>query len=407
MRSARMAVWVGVSASLVAGCHGDGGDSGGPEGPGRDFRPCGDQAVWYHSTPLGVSPSDILAIEPLGHVIAPGHTWPADHVYLTPRRPGDGTSLPVRAMGAMRVWQIDVNTHQYVTGPRYTDFSIRFSPCREIEGFFHHVQALVHPALLAALAADEAAVCHETTFDNGEFQGSCKHRMAVDLTEGEVLGMAGGPGVQGNIDFGAYDTRTSLAFANPARVSEDVAHPRFDYLRVVCPLDAFDPVTREALSSRLGALSSVQNTVALAPRTAEPACGTIMQDVPGTAQGIWALDGQAGIADVGRHLALVHDNFDPRRAVLASGGGPLGIHETRFLPRPDGLVDRDFAAVVWGGPRGADGAETIYCYDLVSGPNHAGSLILQMTAADSLRAESRTAGCTAPLAFTAPVIYRR
>jgi hypothetical protein len=218
-----------------------------------------------------------------------------------------------------------------------------------------------------------------------------------------VLGSAGGPGVQANIDFGAYDTRTTLAFANPGRVSEDVAHPRFDYLHVTCPLDAFDPDTGAALAARLGGITSVQNMLTLAPRTVAPACGTIMQDVPGTAQGIWALEGKAGISDVDRHLTLVHDNFDPARAVLASGGGPLGIHESRFVPRPGGVVDRDFAAVVWRG----DGSDAVHCYDLVGGPATTGSVIVQMIAADGLQAEYRTTPCGASAAFTTPVIYRR
>lgn len=393
-----------VLGLLMAACQGGGGGGGagggGPQGPGADYRPCGDQAVWYHVTPFGNTPEDILAIEPLGHVIAPGHTWPSDHLYLTPRTPA--SPQPVRAPGDIRVWQVDVLTHQHANGPRYTDYSLRFSPCRELQGFFHHVHALVHPALLAAVAGGRGD-CTEMTFENGEYQSYCRNDTAIDVLGGEMLGTASGPGVQANIDFGAYDTRTpTLGFANPHRVSESVDQARFDYLHVVCPLDAFEPDTRAALTARLGGISSTQSGLGLTPRTLGPLCGTTMQDLPGTAQGIWALEGQGGIADVSRHLALVHDNFDPTRGVLASGGGPVGIRQSRFVPAADGVVNRDFSAVVWKG----DGSDAVHCYDLV-GATSQGSVMLQLTSATSLQAEYRPAGCTAPAQFVAPATYRR
>jgi hypothetical protein len=397
-----------LTVALAGACGGGAADEkGGPAGPGADFPSCGAEPVWYHTTPFGQTEADILAIEPLGHIIAPGHTWPSDHLYLTPVA-GVAAPLPVRAPGPVRVWQIDVLTHQYVNSPRFTDYTIRFSPCRELQGYYHHVKTLVHPALLAALAAaDKKQACSESTFENGEYQGYCKHSVRVDIAEGEVLATATGPGFQNNIDFGAYDMRAPLqGFANPARISSGNGQASFDYLHVACPLDAFAPTLRAALTAKLGGLgSSTSGTTGLVPRTAAPTCGTIMQDLPGTAQGIWARDGQGGIADSGQHLALVHDNFDPGRAVLASGGGPLGIRQSAFVPRPAGVVNRDFAAVGFQG----GGADLIYCYEVVASgaAPGGGSVLLQMTSASSLQAEYRAGDCTAPAVFAAPVTYRR
>jgi hypothetical protein len=46
-------------------------------------------------------------------------------------------------------------------------------------------------------------------------------------------------------------------------------------------------------------------------RTAEPVCGQLMQDVPGSAQGRWYM-GSSDMDD--RNLALVHDNVIPTLA---------------------------------------------------------------------------------------------
>jgi hypothetical protein len=378
----------------LAGCGDHGGGGLAPEGPG-DYRSCGGTAVWYGTAPI--PPADLVNIEPLGHVIAPGHTWPSDHVYLN-LRPG-GPETPVRAPGSARVWQLAVNTHRYVGGELYTDYTLRFSPCRELEGYFHHVKRLSHAALLA-LAAGPFDRCDEHSADNGEYQKSCTRHVGVDVAEGDVLGVVGGGPPSVNIDFGAYDTRIApLGFANPARVSESPAMPRWDYLRVVCPLDAFAPAPRGSLEALLGAWTGT-----LQPRRAEPRCGTVMQDVPGTAQGIWASAGFAGPWDNAHQLALVRDNFDPARLILATGGGPLGIHERRFAPRDAGLVDRDFADV-----RFVAGNHPVHCYDVPStGASPGGRLLVALEAATILRAEVQAGGCAGDLSFTAAVVrYER
>ncbi len=384
----------GFSVFIAAGIFGfalsRGGDDSerdGPHGPGAGFRPCGSTEVWYHTSPLGSSADDIASIEPLGHIFVPGHTWPSDHIYIN--LPPSATSLPVRAPGAVRVWELSELTHRYVGGPLYTDYTLRFSPCAELEGYFHHVRKLVNPELVA-LASAPFENCSEFTAENGEYQKYCSRQIKVDVPEGEILGEVGGP-LSMTFDFGAYDTRIPpLAFVNPRRFSES-DRPSWDYLRTVCPLDAFESTLRSALSKKIS-------------RTAAPVCGTIMQDLAGTAQGSWASAGYKSPSDISNQLALVHDNFDPTFAVLATGGGPVGIHYLRFKPKSDGLVDRDFLSVIY-----KVGDNPIYCYNLPPGNDQGGRVILQMTSATALKAELQQGQCSASgYSFSSmAVVYER
>ena len=119
-------------------------------------------------------------------------------------------------------------------------------------------------------------------------------------------------------------------------------------------------------------------------RTAPPLCGTIDQDVPGTAQGDWY---HAGSPDSPEdpHLALAHDNVVVSSGVFSSGTsipGLQGLGTLLFSPAHSGRVQREFSEVV------ADGNE--YCYD--SFTNLVGSiLVLKMPDAFSLQIEKQTA----------------
>ena len=238
------------------------------------------------------------------------------------------------------------------------------------------MRTLVNPELVA-LASAPFENCTEFTTENGEYQKYCSRKVSIDVQEGEILGEVGGP-LSTTFDFGAYDTRVPpLKFINPRRFSEN-ERPSWDYLHTVCPLDAFDITLRDALTQKIS-------------RTAVPVCGSIMQDIDGTAQGIWAGDGYKDQSDISKQLALVHDNNGPTFAVLATGGGPIGIRYLRFMPEPEGFIDRDFSEVVYR----RKGVNSVYCYDLPPAVDPGGRILIQMTSATSLKAEFQPNRCFA------------
>ena len=144
------------------------------------------------------------------------------------------------------------------------------------------------------------------------------------------------------------------------------------------------------------ALLGINSGAVLIPRTAPPVCGTIMQDIPGTAQGDWYKPGASDIPE-DPHLALIHDNVSPSTAVFSvgtSGPGPTGA--ACIFPKSvaDGTrINYDFNLV------GADGQ--IYCYEgfywgaRTMGPIPALTgriFLLQLVDSANLRVEMQGAG---------------
>ena len=128
------------------------------------------------------------------------------------------------------------------------------------------------------------------------------------------------------------------------------------------------PEVREALLPLLGGRG--------AQRTVAPLCGTIMQDMVGTAQGRWFFDGSE---HEDPHLALAHDNVDPGIGNLSIGtslpGTPAGVYD--FVPEPAGRVNADFPRVT------ADG--TTWCYS--PRVNRGLHFLVQLVSASRLRIE--------------------
>lgn len=109
------------------------------------------------------------------------------------------------------------------------------------------------------------------------------------------------------LDYGGADRRVpELAFVNPT--CSYGGNQSFGENHTICPVDYFVPTVANAVRARLG-----RNGVM---RAMPPVCGTLMQDVPNSAQGRWYFDNT--VRD-DPHLALAHDNGDPRLGVISSG----------------------------------------------------------------------------------------
>jgi hypothetical protein len=83
-----------------------------------------------------------------------------------------------------------------------------------------------------------------------------------------------------------------------------------------------------------------------------------MQDLPGTAQGIWYRAGAPSLPE-DPHLALAHDNVDPTLAVISVGTSVTGLSAGAygFTLASSGRANRDFTAVV---------PAAVYCWDLTN-----------------------------------------
>ena len=298
--------------------------------------------------------SDLLGIVPLGNLAPPGHTFPTQHLYFFIRRAGPDpvdfnqppASVPVFSPG--HVWVTSVATSEHLSAsPPFIDYSLRFMPCNQFTGYFIHVQAL-SDELLEGIGSLAEGRC-ETYSTGGDDFRRCEKRVMVEVQAGEIIGTTGRSG-QNALDFGAYDSRVPpLAYANPSRHRS--SPDGFDQLHLVCAVDRFTPDVRDQLRERLGDHGGAGR------RTAEPLCGQVEQDEPGTTQGKWYLSGTVNSSPEDPHIALVHDNLDPSTGAFSIGTSVPSIQPGvyHFSPRESGTVNLDFTRV--------NAIEEVYCYD--------------------------------------------
>jgi hypothetical protein len=289
--------------------------------------------------------TDISTVTPLGNLNPPGHVHPTDHMYFyAPPLVGGTLAVPLVSPGSVVVSEITLNRRSVGGVPTNEDYGLTFAACADVRMAFAHVTELA-PSFAANVGAVDGS-CDAPYVTGGVTSQQCRKRLRVQLEAGEPIGKTGGP-MQGGLDFTALDRRVSLPFVNPER-SWGASSP-FGQNQAACPLDYFVPSVAASLRARLGRPGF--------PRTVEPICGEVMQDVAGTAAGRWFRVGVTSAQD-DSHLALVHDNVDPTRGVFSVGTSvpsmPSGTYS--FTPTVEGRVNLDFQRVTTVG--------TTYCYQI-------------------------------------------
>lgn len=296
-----------------------------------------------------ISFGDFTTVEPLGHLRPSGHVFPTDHIYFALNIDGTGSaiSVPVYAPGNIWVTSIIQTKVIYEDSTSSTEYQIDFSPCREVSARFGHIET-ASPAIMSLYAANlpNPAIACEHYSTGGREYTNCKTQQKSPLVVGTNIGTAGGSSKVFGFDFRMYDARTPpLAFANPGFGSKDRLH-------TVCPIDYFDSVTKASLYALFG----VPGTL----RTIPPLCGTIQQDIPGTAQGNWFVPGPLPKSE-DPNIALVHDNVNPTIGAFSVGtamlafGLPSEVYYFTPTSNPSQRVNRDFSTVTNDG--------FIYCYE--------------------------------------------
>ena len=342
-------------------------------------------------TQYSVSPIDLATpfnLDPLGHMSGVGgHMFPTDHIYFYVPKATEATpTINIYSPGNIGIYQV-ASSRYLNASPPFTDYTIRFTPCQGLLGFFYHVGEL-SPALAAAIGPIND---YCSTYTDGSIY-YCTKTVATYVNVGELLGtMTGRVGSSfTTLDLGAYDhTQAALPFVSPARQPQEALYTR-------CPLEPFQEPVKSLLEARLGEYDGSVR------RTDPPVCGEYMQDVPNTAQGLWYVPGTppAPVQDISPHLALVHENVLTSTGVFSVGtsmsASSLPGTQYRFDTASAGQVNLDFDLVTANG--------TVYCYDTFS--NLPNSIILvQLTSATTLKIERQTAAnCGAgPWAFTSNV----
>lgn len=342
-------------------------------------------------TTLPTSDENIESITPLGNISLPNHALPTDHTYYMLKRGADGLPLKTEVFAPAN---LVVERISYISTTRNgqlfdADYKVNMVPCKKVGIQFDHIREL-SPKLAEAFKASNPR-CQENQ-RAGDLNKYCDVEMNVKLSAGELVGVAGG-GTPTGFDFGATDERQKLLeFANNKRY-------RSSYRQTSCPYDLFSPELKSQLYKFLG--SNDQR------RVIEPICGTIAQDVSGTAQGNWYLGNGSSdeLERQGKMVALIHDNVDPKLGLFVLGNT---FSKVVFSPTHSGLINREFSEVIPG--------QEIYCYQpdevgsRASYGTHTqfkGSVLIQMPSASELDVEVRPEDCSDSIAFTRPTRFIR
>ena len=333
---------------------------------------CNDKKDLFNTSPIVIA--DLTNLVPLGSLNPTGHVFPTDHIYLIVIRsqtdPNAPEKIKVFSPGDARIIQISSSEHLSASPP-FTDYDIEFYPCKEIFTRFGHLTSLSEKIIAQLGVSDKDCRTYRT--GGGDYK-RCTKNVDIELKAGEEIGTVGGfQGAAAGLDFWLADYRTEkIQYANPSRWG---GHS----LYIVCPVDYFTADVRKKLYEQFKDFKGN-------PKTIKPICGTIEQDVAGTAQGTWFVKGTKQTYPEDQHLALAHDNFNPLKEAFSVGTSlhSLGSGVYYFDPKNSGFVNRDFEDVL---PNG-----NIYCYDSLTqrfdNPSPT-RIILQLTSPTALRIQGQ------------------
>lgn len=350
-------------------------------------------------TLLTRSPADIgtfAEIIPLGNISTSNgnasHVVPTDHIYFQNTPSNTPTSnevqaikvnetIPVFAPGNVQIVEIDAKTYtDNASGDIAKDYSIYFSPCKQVVLYLHHITD-INPIISNALdsAAPNMKQCFNGNIDTFAIQTCNYFNMDLKLNAGDRIGL-------GAFDLGAYDYRQQPA----AFIDADKATTLWG----ACPLDYFaDPVKTQLYKM-------VKNTKTNA--LGLPDCGSYMQDVAGTIQGNWYLPGTVnqnqGGAQNDHELAIIHLNTNPNVGVISWGGGIGRPEQLHFDPTAAGNVNREPSEVT---------DSQLYCYQSNSDSQTNDHVTIQLTDSKTLKAEYGNGNCPVSPSFNNPTIYYR
>ncbi len=342
--------------------------------PSKSLPSCDGEKELFTVSPILFE--DLESVVPLGSLNPPDHVFPTDHIYMNVKSDDEILNIPKRAAvaapGDIQVAQITSSEDPFANPP-FTDYDLEFYPCKEVYAKFGHITSLSQK--LQNYFDQAPGDCTVHSKDGKEFT-RCQKAVSIPLKAGEKIGTTGGfQGAARGLDFWLADNRNEkINYANPSRWGKR------DFY-ITCPADYFTPKVRNTLYSwfKLGKI----------PRTIEPICGTIEQDVAGTAQGAWLVVGTSDTYSEDLHLALAHDNFNPLKGVfsvdasMSESGLPAGAY--LFDPKSSGMVNRDFQEVT------SDG--NMYCYESLNKKFEDKLpmiIILQMTDSTTLRIEKQS-----------------
>jgi hypothetical protein len=160
----------------------------------------------------------------------------------------------------------------------------------------------------------------------------------IEVNAGDIIGTAGGNPGQWALDLGVYDEHYL-----PDQIANIDRWRNFRYLHSVCPLNYYEEgQVRDTLFNLVPGMDKRGN---------QTPCCTVLQDIPGTAQGCWFLKGVTETYPEDPHLALVYSNINSSQQVLSVGTSVQGLKSRKyeFNHENSGSINRQFKDITPSG----------------------------------------------------------
>lgn len=335
-----------------------------------------------------MDPKYISALTPLGNINPPSHTSPVDHIYFATDFTG---RIPLLAPADAWITNL-TEILQAGSSGKYVPvgYVVRYIVCDGLVLDFASYTDLTKP--LRDEIASQKPDCKYGIVKPGHTggpEGQCYYNVSYKVKSGDEIGW-----VQAVKRGQSYDLPFEIWAANynkPARSDVNWNYYNDDrYAHSMCTFDLYAGDLRNAFYSKF-------------PRTIEPVCGQVNQDIVGTIQGMWYA-GDSSEKDLefqGKGLAFLHNNIDPTQGEISIGG-----HFTKqagvimFKPTHSGNIDREPSEVK------SDG--TIYCYNSNQGGTGVGGKVLvQLLDSHHMRVEHLVGTCGSVETFQRAFDYQR
>jgi len=319
----------------------------------------GSSKLVFSASPIDVE--NIASITTLGSLNPPGHTFPTGHIgFYIIKQEGINLAQEVTLYSPGTYIVTRANAIEHLN-KGITDYAITF---QEPDNFYirlGHISSLAEDVFGNTTSFQTWEMTEEYSTWNETYRWWTKE-YDLKIEAGQVIGTVGGnPGVYA-LDFLVRDfEQIQLDVANPERWADN------QYLHAVDPLNYYED--NDVLEQLIKLVDREM------PEGEKPPYGSVLQDITGTAQGCWFLNGVNETYPETPHLALVFHNKRPRSMVLSVGSSvknlPAALYE--FLPQENGSLNREFSDIT------AD--NIIYGYDI---ERFDGIILVQMSDSETL-----------------------
>lgn len=350
-------------------------------------RACPKNLSGILTAPL-MDPKYISELTPLGNINPPGHTSPVDHIYFATDFTGE---IPLLAPADARITELTEILKADSSGKYLpTGYVVRYVVCDGLVLDFASYTSLIKPLRdeLAKLNPDCKYGIVKPGHTGGP-EGQCYYNISYKVKSGENIGwvQAVNSGDRLDLPFEIW----AANYNKPARSDVNWSFYNDDrYAHSMCTFDLYSGDLKKAFYAKF-------------PRTIEPVCGQVNQDLVGTIQGMWyaGSSGESNLEFQGKGLAFLHNNFDPTQGEISIGGlitKQAGV--VMFAPMHSGEINREPSEVK------SDGK--IYCYNTDQGGTGVGGKVLvQLFDKHHMRVEHLAGACGSVETFQRATDYQR